>query len=230
MKVEVFALKLTENIIDTEFNRLLHFVSTEKRDKLMKFRKTEDRYRGMLAELLARKTICEKFGLQNEQLFFSPNKYGKPLLEGYDNIHFNVSHSGEWVVCAIHDKPVGIDVERIHKMDEGIVRRFFAGEEAQYIVEGLSEVEKQSRFYELWTLKESYIKAEGKGMSIPLNSFAILINNDGILVKSEINSERYSFRRYELDAGHKLALCGDMDSLPEGIRVVGASDIFNFFR
>jgi len=62
----------------------------------------------LTAEILIRAVVCSKLGIKNESVKFNRTTYGKPYLEGYDDFHFNLSHSGSWVVCAVSSKPVGM--------------------------------------------------------------------------------------------------------------------------
>jgi 4'-phosphopantetheinyl transferase len=64
-----------------------------------------------------------------------------------------------------------------------------------------------SRFYEIWTLKESYIKCLGKGLSIPLKSFSISINDGIITVITEYENKEYMFKRFEVEQDYKIAAC-----------------------
>lgn len=86
------------------------------------------------------------------------NENGKPYITG-SKYHFNISHSGEIVMLAVSDKPIGIDVERIEQRDyEKFCKRFFSEEEQKRVNSLLS-------FYVLWTKKESFVKYLGGRLS-----------------------------------------------------------------
>ena len=103
----------------------------------------------------------------------STNKFGKPVVSGCTDLHFNVSHSGEWVVGAICDVPVGIDVEEIRPIDLAMMYDFFNEQEIVDILERKNPQDRLRYFYDIWTLNESYVKANGKGLAIPIKDFAI---------------------------------------------------------
>ena len=85
------------------------------------------------------------------------------------NKPFNVSHTGNYVACALSDEPVGIDIEQMRPSDQKIAERFFTLDERAYI----SANDSTASFYEIWTKKESRIKWEGRGLSKPLPSFSV---------------------------------------------------------
>jgi 4'-phosphopantetheinyl transferase len=162
--------------------------------------------RSLLGDILARYSICKRLGVKNKDLFFDVNEYGKPILLRQDGICFNISHSANWVVCAIDNNTVGIDVEFIKPIDIKIAERFFSKTEC-FDLMNEPEDTRIKYFYMLWTLKESYIKAEGKGLSIPLNSFNIKINNDNIYAIRDHDLIRYNFYSAFLDSNVVYSIC-----------------------
>ena len=103
----------------------------------------------------------------------STDNFGKPVVNGYTDLHFNVSHSGEKVVGAICDVPVGVDVEEIKPVDLAMMYDFFNEQEIVDILERKNPQDRLRHFYDIWTLKESYVKANGKGLAIPTKDFVI---------------------------------------------------------
>ena len=83
---------------------------------------------------------------------------GKPVYSNSD-IHFNLSHAGDYVVCAVSDRAVGIDIERIRKNAIKVAERFFTQEECDWIADD------NLRFCRVWTLKEAYAKLTGEGIA-----------------------------------------------------------------
>ncbi len=123
--LETYILKIDKALSRDDFERLLRFVSDEKKERILRFQRFEDAQRSPLGDILARYAICKRLGIKNKDLVFYSNKYGKPILFAPRGIHFNISHSGSWVVCTIDDNPVGIDVETIKPIDFNIAERFF---------------------------------------------------------------------------------------------------------
>ena len=87
-------------------------------------------------------------------------KNGKPEILQAENFHFNISHSGEYVLLAVSSAPVGADIEWIR---EGMPKslRGILSEEEREMLECAEEQKKTSLFFQLWTQKESYVKCLG---------------------------------------------------------------------
>lgn len=98
-------------------------------------------------------------------------EHGKPELPKEYGLYFNLSHSGGYAACAISDHNIGTDIQ-IHQGErESLAKRFFHPEE----LEVLNKAEDPVRcFYDLWCLKESYIKYTGRGLGAGLNRFSVI--------------------------------------------------------
>ncbi|MEH7463810.1 4'-phosphopantetheinyl transferase superfamily protein [Bacillus thuringiensis] len=175
--IETYILKIDRDLYEDEYNYLQQNVSIRTLKKTEKFNYRKDAQRTLLGEILVRYALCKLNSKKNYEFRFGYNKYGKPYLENFPNIHFNISHSGKYVVCAIDKSPVGIDVETINPIDLTIVNSSFSKLEKKYLSQ-LQLNEKLTQFYYIWTMKESYIKREGKGLSIPLESFCVFSLKD----------------------------------------------------
>jgi 4'-phosphopantetheinyl transferase len=215
--LEVFAVNLENYLEDLELTEMLPLVSKEKQNQAQRFLKKEDAYRAVIGELLIRKMACEKLKVKNSKLEFEKNQYGKPFLKEYPNFYFNISHSGNWIVSAVDDRSVGIDVEKIAPIDLKIAKRYFSKEEYRDLM-AKKEENRLSYFYDLWTLKESYIKAVGKGLSLALDSFTVKkLSNRRINLKVEAGLQEYFLRMYDIDEGYKLAVCACNNCFPSKI-------------
>lgn len=98
---------------------------------------------------------------------------GKPVFVKNRDIHFNISHSGDYVAFAFGDSPLGVDIECVKRTDLKVAKRFFTEEEYTYLA-GRKEVERADLFCQMWTGKEAVVKASGEGLSVPLDSFSVL--------------------------------------------------------
>lgn len=215
ISLKIYAVKI-EQIQKHIFEELLSYISVDEQEKIKRFRRYEDAIRGLTSKMLLRFIIVSLLGEQNKNIHFDKNDYGKPFLVGTNDFHFNLSHSGDWVVCVVDNLPVGIDVEKIHDVDLNLSKRFFSEDEHQYLLTVESKRRREA-FFDLWTLKESYIKADGRGLSIPLNSFSFSFEGGNIKFKTSNNFGECYFKRYEIDASYKLAVCSKKSEFPEGI-------------
>jgi phosphopantetheine--protein transferase-like protein len=159
-------------------NAFENFLSPEERVKNERYRHDRDRRLHLMARWMCR-TILSRYEPEIEpfQWQFQPNIHGKPEVTGPKSmdgiLYFNITHTEGVVVMAIsRSGQVGVDVERVGRpMDYlGMSRRFFAEIEAE-AVSNISEAERSELFYRIWTLKEAYVKAIGKGLAHALDSF-----------------------------------------------------------
>jgi len=170
---KVIILTVMPELMPNDFDTLLSLVSPEKQKRIKQFHSFRDAQNCLLGDILARIEICHATGLGKKQLEFSSNAYGKPFLVNNTHIHFNISHTDGYVVCAVADQSVGVDIELMKSVDMKIAKRFFMPDETAYIMAG----DNICRFYEVWTKKESRMKWEGKGLYKPLTSFSVLALN-----------------------------------------------------
>ncbi len=140
------------------------FISDERRKKADSMSHRAGKFRSVGAGYLIALGLQEA-GLSplEERIAFST--HGKPYLPDHPDIHFNVSHSGEYVVCAFADMTVGIDIEAIRIVKPELVKFIMNKTELQ-IYDSLPENEKQIYFFENWTGKEAFLKHIAKGLSI----------------------------------------------------------------
>lgn len=206
--VEVFAIKLiTEDNYIKARKELLSFLSEPLVSKIERFKRLNDEQRSLLGELLSRVVIRKKTGIKINDLNIIKSDKGKPELQNIPGFYFNVSHSGEWVVLAIAKAAVGIDVEKIKKPVYRIAERYFSKTELENL-NSLSGSLKQSYFFDLWTLKESYLKMLGKGLTKSLGSFTINGSNGNFsLFENESLNEEVILKQFTLDPDYKLSVC-----------------------
>ena len=100
--------------------------------------------------------------LKNLESLLEKGPYGKPYLAAYPEIHFNISHSGDWAVCALAAMPCGVDIQERRPMrSRRMVERTMNAREQRQILEA---EDSTAEFIKLWTYKESCIKLSGEGL------------------------------------------------------------------
>ncbi len=191
-----------KNIPDpNESPEILDYLCAQRREKTMQYLQPNDRKRCLGAGLLLQK-ILPLHGASPDNI--QVNSYGKPMAE---NIYFNLSHSADWAICAVGEKRVGCDIEKIEEEPEGLAERFFHQNEADYL-NTLEQEKRIEAFYRLWTLKESYIKMTGEGLHLPLNCFEILLGSENLSVRRDGTIIPCHLMEYNIP-GYKLSACGE---------------------
>lgn len=229
--MKIYAVKIL-NISEEKLYKLCLLIDSEKRYKIKKFINKKDKIRTLIGEILIRMIIIEKLKIGNKSIKFSKNQYGKPYLKDYPNFNFNISHSGEYVLCAVDDKPIGIDVEEIEHIEyKDIAKRFFTTEEFDYIVNQDLNFHL-NRFYEIWILKESYIKCCGQGLSMPLKSFSIEVDQyENIKVAGNNEYKEHIFKIFDIELGYKVAICSLNKEISNNITIVNQNSLIQkYFR
>lgn len=143
-----------------EDNTVLEGIPDWRRDYILKYMRPCDRKLSLGVWMLLEDAL-RQHGFSADKVIVGAN--GKPECKG---IYFNVSHSGEFALCAVSDAPVGCDVEKVTDAPMEIAERYFSERECQYIEDATSVEDRNRRFFRLWTMKESYVKMTGEGMGV----------------------------------------------------------------
>lgn len=180
---------------------LLCQISSRRRREVMKYLRADDRKRCVGAGILLSK-ILPSYGENPEKITYGPE--GKPLAK---NIHFNLSHSGNLVICAVGERAVGCDIEKTEKEPEGVAEHFFHQNEARYL-QKFQEPERSKMFFRLWTWKESYVKMTGEGLKLPLQAFEILPEGEKIRVRRRGEMLPCHIMEYNVP-GYQISVCAE---------------------
>ena len=188
----IFAVNIS-SLNDRDCRRMYDLLDRVRQRRADRYLRREDRMRCVVAGALLRFVAIQTLGMGEFGLEYSP--LGKPMLNNHPDFHFNLSHSGQWVVIAYDSHPVGIDVEQMlwDSGKENIVRKFFTPDEQAYVFDELWPG-RAERFYEIWTAKEGYLKYLGVGLQKRLDSFSVLRIH---------TPERYYL---QLDGGYAMTL------------------------
>jgi 4'-phosphopantetheinyl transferase len=230
MMLEIYAVSIPSEIPPDVYNRLLSSIPNETEARIRKFLVKKSAYQTLCGELLIRNILSKKLSVSPDNLTFVRNSYGKPSLANSDATFFNIAHSNQWVIAAFDTAEIGVDVEYIHEIDLTIAERFFSKKEHDTLMQKESD-KRLSSFYDIWTLKESYIKAVGKGLSIPLNSFCFTIDNKGSVFFELFSGkhEPHYFKQYNIDPQYKCAICSSTDKFPSTIKTIKWDDLCREF-
>ena len=169
-----------------------------RKQKVDRFKFEKDKKLSAGAYLLLDKLLKEE---KITHPIFKIGKYGKAYISNYKNIHFNLSHSGKLVACAISDNEVGVDIEyNDPTIDLNIAKHYFYNKEYEHI---MNSKNSSDEFFKYWVLKESYMKYTGLGFNLSLDRFEIIINNE---IKLKNDKNNLKFNLFDIDR-YKLAIC-----------------------
>ena len=207
------------------FESYLKKVPEYRQKKAMSFKFEKGKMQSLGVGILLR-LACKEAGLEDADEHIAYGENGKPYLVDFPEVQFNLSHSGERVMCVISPFEVGCDVEII-KGDRGrLAERFFKPEESAWI-KHFETLELQSEaFYRLWTLKECYMKVTGRGMSLMPDQFSLRLGSDGMFsLEHNGNRPEYVFREIDLHDGYRYAYCikNECKNAPQELKCVDLS-------
>ena len=187
-----FVSQTDKSQLDLWFNGM----SEEKKAAVLKLKRAETANQRIVADALARNALSEIGGIKPDEIIFSENEFGKPYAENVD-AHFSVSHSGDAVICAVSERPVGIDIEKIRDVRFKTAERFATAQELEYIGENTE------RFFEIWTLKEAYFKCIGTGLDASIKDVSFKISGNEI----ECSEKGYEFKFLKAADGYCCSIC-----------------------
>ncbi|HSB01710.1 MAG TPA: 4'-phosphopantetheinyl transferase superfamily protein [Anaerolineales bacterium] len=199
--------------------RLQEFLSEEETQRAARFHFTADRNRFIAAHGCLRAVLTRYLRCLPDQFTFSVNSYGKPALNDH-TLEFNLSHSSDVALIAIsQERRVGIDVERIRPgiSSQVIAQQYFSKFEFAEL-QTLPLEQKEAAFFTCWTRKEAYIKAQGLGLSLPLESFdvSLLPNEPAILRATRPDPDearRWTLFALEIDPYHEASVAVEGEGL-----------------
>lgn len=205
----------------------LSWLSPHERAVHDRFRFDTHRHTYLISHALMRGALSLWADRAPAQWEFALNEYGKPHLANPPpnvDLRFNLSHTNGLAVLALTcNRELGVDVEYLGRQETNadIAERFFAPEEVLDFI-AQPEQQKSARFLEYWTLKESYIKAIGMGLSCPLESFAFrpaTATQPPALIRVDdpaLRKQNWDVWQERVGADHLIALC--VQSEAEGRR------------
>lgn len=214
-----------------EYERYRATLSNDELVRCDRFHLDRDRHDYANAHDLLRRTLSRYDALPPDAWRFHATAHGKPVLAPEPcpsvPLTFNLSHTHQIVACVVsRGAAVGIDVERVDRVPDtmSIAARFFSARETATLQDRASGHDRALRFIELWTLKESFVKATGKGLSQPLQGFTFDLDDEHAISFAPpygLTALSWRFSQYRLtrDVVGAIAACGAL-SWPPILRVL----------
>lgn len=185
------------NLRAFNWQSILPQLPPERQEKVRNMHKEADKVRSAGAGALLQYAL-EQAGIPKDRQIFDRTHLGKPFLKDFPQIHFSLSHGGDYAVCAVGNAPVGVDVE-LPRCTKEIAGRFFHRDE-------LPETEDKDCLLRLWTAKEAFVKALGGGLTIPLDSFLVRLTEKEARLEQTLSPLPYGLQEFVLGE-HRVCLC-----------------------
>lgn len=183
------------NVTELNIASVLPLLPPVRQEKIEKLSKEADKSRSAGAGWLLQYALSQA-GVSAP--IFAETPLGKPYLPEHPQLHFSLSHAGDWAVCAVGDAPLGVDVEQ-PRCTMKIAKRFFSPDE-------LPETEDKDFLLRLWTAKEAFVKALGGGLTIPLDSFKVCLKEMEAVLEQNLSPLPYQLQEFVLDE-YRICLC-----------------------
>ena len=176
--------------------------------KQQRYKFAKDRHDALITRAFIRDLLSYYADVAPQDWQFEKGHKDKPeVINCPLPLRFNISHTKNLIICTVTlEDDIGCDVENTGRSNDvlAIAERYFSPKESNELF-ALPEAQQRNRFFDYWTLKESYIKAWGLGLAIPLSDFSFNINdtvhnhNDLFIIKQDIN---LSFAEHRVDEPH----------------------------
>ena len=159
----MFRLYHINDCTPSEYAHYYALMSDEKKARVDRYRFEADKQRTVIGEMLARRMIAAACGIPEEAIRFDIADGGKPYTASAP-VHFSISHSGNYVLCAVSDEPIGADIEKLRPVEDRLIAFVCTEEEAAHVAEAADEAQRERRFFRIWTAKEACFKYRGTGI------------------------------------------------------------------
>jgi 4'-phosphopantetheinyl transferase len=198
-----------------EREELSRHLTADEHQRAARFHFAEHGHRFTVARARLRQQLAVLLSVQPGELRFSEGEHGKPALTdafSAGGLTFNLSHSGAaGLVGWSWHRAIGVDIEYWRKTSDeaALVRRYFSPHEIA-VYEATAPEARMQAFFNCWTRKEAYVKAVGRGLGLPLDSFDVSLDrNDARLLRASAvqdDGRRWSLASPQLEAGVSAAV------------------------
>lgn len=188
MEPLIYLVEIKNPIDEQTFSFLLQYAEPYKRKNIISHGKKEEADRMLVSDILLKYVLKTHFSIPMSKLNVQLGELGKPYLPSYPDIHFNISHSGNYVVCAISDSPVGIDIQTNLVYKQRIAKRVLSPERVREIEES---THPDLLFTRYWAEKEAILKMVGCGFSGEVNEDDIDFRRKNIITDQYVISVAY---------------------------------------
>ena len=220
-----------EKISDPELlNRYKSLLSDDELTQMSRFYFARHRHQYLITRALIRTSLSAYFKVEPAEWQFGKNGYGKPEISqpyGTWPVRFNLSHCDGLILCGVarnHD--IGVDVEDTQRSTGTAfdsLSSYFSAPEITDLAQ-LPAEQQQQRFFDYWTLKESYIKARGMGLAIPLNKFSFRFEADrlgGFMTHPDLKDDAANWQFWRMPMAEHFRIAVAVNSGNPGFMLKG---------
>ncbi len=197
--MKIFSCNIN-NIPDCDLYAWYNNMSESRKESVKKLPVPRKQKLSIAADHICRIAIAEFCCISPDDISFSANEYGKPYAVGLD-VNFSISHSGDYAICAVSEKEIGADIEKIREINPAVSKRFTSESEADYISS------HKNGLFEIWTLKEAYFKCIGTGLNKEIKNVSFDINGNSIIC----SEEGYECSFHSIADGYICSVCEKTD-------------------
>lgn len=199
-----------DEITETELlNKYKKLLTSEETKKQQRYKFSQDKHDALITRAFIRDLLSYYADIAPQDWRFKKGEKDKPeIVNSPLPLRFNLSHTKGLIICAVTlENDIGCDVEDITRSNDvlSIANRYFSASETEELF-SLPTTQQRNRFFDYWTLKESYIKAWGLGLAIPLKDFSYTIN-DSIVEKNSLfsvkNNISLAFCQHRVDNANR---------------------------
>lgn len=170
-----------DSITESFLKRCIDVLPPERRKKSLRYRFDIDRKMSVISYLMLLYALRENYNIINPQIAYGV--YGKPYLTEYPDIYFNISHCPKGCICAVSDREIGVDIQDIRPFSWDIARRVCCEDELKMLE---CADDKARLFTKIWTMKESYDKMTGEGITSISSVNTTVIRNEIMVFEKDI--------------------------------------------
>lgn len=220
MKIYATNTKALKTMQEEIWSEWIYLLDCTRRERIIELRQKKDRIQSIGAGLLLRYSfLMEGHTIEQwENIKIQRSTSGKPSFMQYPEFCYSLSHSGDWVICGVHSKELGADIQEMRPWKENVAKRFFAQEEYERLL-GAQVEEKQNMFYKLWTAKESYGKLTGDGIGKGISQY--FVEDDFETITDTEKSITAMIKMYDTIPEYMVCVCAKEGNVfPKKIEVV----------
>jgi 4'-phosphopantetheinyl transferase len=204
--------------------KVLQILSNEEKEKAYSYHNNDDVENYIIGRYLLRTELEKITGVKAKNIFFDYDANGRPHLRDkiISKLDFNISHSNKFVTLAMNtDGRIGIDIEKNDPLDLNMMSDVLNAKDLDFIGNMSNNKDYLRKFYKLWTLKESFVKALGCGLQYPVKRLFFVFDEKGTIhIKGNADSGKWFFKTHDVNKQYHLAVCVQDGSIKNDINFI----------